>query len=372
MPTKIPPEIRPARATDVPALTALENTVFDTDRISARSFRRFIASGTAEILIAEKDGAIAGYFVLLFRRGTAMARLYSIAVSPAMTGRGIGRLLLEAAEEAAFRHERMLLRLEVREDNHSAISLYRKHGYRPIGKYLDYYEDHADALRFEKTLRGKAPASAMTPYYEQTTDFTCGPACLMMAMARFDGAYKPDPVDEIKLWREATTVFMMSGLGGCGPQGLAVAAKRHGLSAEIHVSDTGDLFLDTVKTAEKRRVMELAQADFHSAVRKLGIRVHARALAPERLSKALANGQIAIVLMSGYTMFGKKVPHWVLVHGDDGRHFFIHDPWVEDEEGETHLDAANLPVPYGQFEKMSRFGKAGLRAAVLIGKAEGN
>ena len=62
--------------------------------------------------------------MILFRAGTGMARLYSLAVHPEMAGKGIGRKLLEAAEDAAFEHDRLFLRLEVREDNASAIALY--------------------------------------------------------------------------------------------------------------------------------------------------------------------------------------------------------------------------------------------------------
>ena len=42
----------------------------------------------------------------------------------------------------------------MREDNHRAIELYKASGYRPIGRYLDYYADHMPALRFEKVLKG--------------------------------------------------------------------------------------------------------------------------------------------------------------------------------------------------------------------------
>lgn len=366
MPDPSQPVIRPATHGDLPALSKLENRVFDTDRISPRSFRNFLARDTAELAIAEIDGEVAGYFVLLFRRGTGMARLYSIAVAPEHAGKGLGRRLLAGAEQSAFEHGRMALRLEVREDNAPAIELYRRSGYRPIGKYADYYEDKADALRFEKTLRGGVPVETSIPYYEQQTDFTCGPACLMMALAAMKPGYRPDPVEEIRLWREATTVFMMSGAGGCEPHGLAVAATRRGLKAEVFVSQQGALFLDTVKNEEKRMVMELAQRDFRDAARKLGIKVNRKAVTREDLQDLMARGALVLVLLSGFTMFGKKVPHWVLVHGDDGAHFLLHDPWVEDEVGETLLDAANLPVPYEQFDRMSRFGKSALRAAVAL------
>lgn len=358
--------IRPANLQDLDALVAVENRCFTSDRISRRSFRDLLTRPTVATVVAIAGGAIAGYAMLLFRQGTGLSRLYSICVDPAFAGRGIGRALMKAAENETFERGRMLLRLEVREDNDNAIRLYRGLGYRPIGRNLDYYADHTNALRFEKTVRGDVPVAAPMPYYEQTTDFTCGPCCLMMALARWKPGFELDPVVEIRLWREATTVFMMSGLGGCDPYGLAVAAHEAGLAASIHVSDQGILFLDTVRDAEKRMVMELAQTDFRKRVAAHGIPVgEALTLADIRLH--LAGGRAVVTLVSGYLMFGKKVPHWVIAHGDDGRHILIHDPWVEDEVGETIADAANLPIPYEQFERMARFGRSWLRAAVVLG-----
>lgn len=361
-------DIRPARASDVDALDVIEVAVFATDRISRRSFRQLIDRGTAETLVAEVDGKVVGYAMVLFRRGSGVARLYSIAVSPDVSGQGVGRLLLEAAEDIAFEHDRMLLRLEVREDNARAIRIYENGGYRNIGSEPDYYEDGATAIRYEKMLRGDVPFETSVPFYAQTSDFTCGPCCLMMAMSSFDPGFVPDPVREIRLWREATTIFMMSGPGGCEPFGLAVAAHEAGLSAEIHVSFPGALFLQSVRSAEKRRVMELAQADFRQRAELYEIPVTYEPFAIADVRAAIAGGKLVLVLISGFLMFGKKVPHWVLAIGDDGEHILIHDPWVQVERRETASDAANIPVPYAIFMNMAQFGKDALRAAIILGK----
>lgn len=366
----MPVEIRKALASDVDDLAAIENAVFAGDRISRRSFRALIERETAEALVAVEGRRIAGYAIVLFRKGSGVARLYSIAAAPDFVGQGVGRLLLEAAEDAAFEHDRMMLRLEVREDNARAISIYGRAGYRYIGREPDYYEDGATALRYEKTLRGDVPAATTVPFYQQTSDFTCGPCCLMMAMAHFTPPFVPDPVMEIRLWREATTVFMMSGPGGCEPFGLAVAGHENGLSAEIYVSFYGALFLQSVRSAEKRRVMELAQVDFRRRAEQYGIPVNHRAFALDDMRAALAAGRLVLVLVSGFLMFGKKVPHWILAIGDDGDHILIHDPWVEDEREETTLDAANIPVPYDIFMNMAQFGRDGLRAAIILGKQD--
>ena len=148
--------VRPAAAGDLDALVALEAQVFATDRISRRSFRRFLASPRAALMVAELDGMRAGYALVLFRAGSAIARLYSIAVAPHAGRRRLGATLLAAAEQAARARGAERLRLEVHEANDPAIALYRKSGYAQFGRHADYYEDKGHALRFEKTL---APAS---------------------------------------------------------------------------------------------------------------------------------------------------------------------------------------------------------------------
>lgn len=360
------PRIRPAVISDIDALDAIETAVFPTDRISRRSFRTLIDRPTAETLVIEDGDQVRGYAMILFRAGAALARLYSLAVAPGHAGKGYGRALLAAAEAAAMDHDRILLRLEVREDNEAAVALYKRASYRHIGRNPGYYEDGMAALRFEKLLRGADLPNVLTPFYEQTADFTCGSACLLMALARYRSAEFLDPVWEIRLWREATTVFMLSGPGGCEPFGLAMVAREHGLDPEVWCSTEEMLFLETVRDPEKRRVMDLAQTDFRARVALAGTPVHIEGFTLEWLCAGLAQGHVAIVLVSGYLMMGKKVPHWVLAHGDDGRHILVHDPWVEDEVGETVDDAANIPVPYAVFDRIARFGRSGLRAAVLI------
>ncbi|PHP68285.1 GNAT family N-acetyltransferase [Zhengella mangrovi] len=359
--------LRRATLADIDQLVALETRVFDADRISRRSFRQLIERDTAETIVAETGGRIDGYAMVLFRKGTAVARLYSIAVLPEASGRGLGAELLQAAEDAAYEHGRMVLRLEVREDNAHAIGLYERRGYRRIGRYLDYYADHTNALRYEKLLRGARAHPTPVPYYEQTADFTCGPCCLMMAKAHYHQGFQPSPLMEIRLWREATTVFMLSGPGGCEPHGMAVTAALHGLDPAVIVSEEGPLFLQSVRSEEKRRVMDLAQADFRQRAVELGIPVSVRAFTLDDIRAALAQGKLVAVLVSGFMMFGKKVPHWVLAIGDDGSHIFVHDPWVEDEAGETVADAANIPIPHAVFMAMAQFGRPPLRAAIILG-----
>ena len=364
--------IRPATLADLDAIESIENRVFETDRLSRRSLRRFITTDRDALLVVDRGGQLVGYALVAFRRGTALARLYSIAILPEAGRGGLGRLLLAAAEAEAAERGCLLLRLEVRADNSAAIRLYDRCGYHRFGIYEDYYEDHQDALRYEKPLLQHAPPPRdAPPFWEQTTDFTCGPSCLLMAMAWADPAFAPSRAAEIRLWRESTTVFMTSGLGGCEPYGLAVTLARHGLVPEVRLSEPGPFFLDSVRSPEKREVMRITQEEFRREAEEMAIPVIVDPLGEAELRRVLDGGAVVIVLVSGYRMFRKKAPHWLLAHAHDGRHVFVHDPWVEPSDFETPMMASNLPIPAGEFHRMARYGSTDLRAAIIIRRPGG-
>lgn len=361
-------EIAPATACDVDALHRIEQASFDGDWISRRSFQRLIKSESAAVLIARLDGEPVGGAVLTWRRGVAVARLYSLAVLETARGAGVGAALFDAAERAAEAQDMALLRLEVSERNAAARGLYERRGYRAIGRLPDYYFDGAAAIRMEKALRFAPAPENPPPYYAQTTEFTCGPACLMMARAHLAGDQPPSELQEIRLWRQTTTVFMTAGHGGCDPVGMALLLDSAGLAVEVRVSERGPLFLKTVASEQKRRVMRLAQQDFRHQAAARGVPLDGAPLAAAELAPRLRSGALAIVLISGNRMLGERSPHWVLAHGADARHLFIHDPWVEPDRNETEMDAINLPIPFAEFDRMARWGASRLRAMVIAEK----
>ena len=144
--------IRAAGPTDLATLQAIETACFTQDRLSPRAMARHLRSANADVLLATLDADPAGYALLLYRSTTSLARLYSIATLPSARGKCVGRRLMGALERAARKRGCDRLRLEVREKNRPAIALYEALGYRRIGRYENYYEDGAPALRFEKQL----------------------------------------------------------------------------------------------------------------------------------------------------------------------------------------------------------------------------
>lgn len=364
--------IREAVLADVPALARLEQHSFDTDRISQRQFRYLLTRANAVVLVAlsvaeDADAQLLGNLVLLFSKATSVARLYSLAVHQDCRGRGLGRCLIKAAEAQAWARHRAWLRLEVRKDNAPAIKLYESLGYRKFGEYQGYYQDQMDALRLEKLLSTEQlPELLALPFYEQSLEFTCGSAALMMAMKGLKPELELNRHLELRLWRAATTIFMNSGHGGCGPYGLALAAVHQGFKAEVHVSDQGVHLVETVRSEEKKEVMRLVQEDMHAELLALGVPIHAQPLDSGELEEALEQGGIPLVLISSWQIYEARQAHWVVVTGCDQHFIYVHDPFVDREEGETPTDSMHMPIPKDSFHSMARYGRVGLRAMVVL------
>ncbi|HEX7044567.1 MAG TPA: GNAT family N-acetyltransferase [Burkholderiales bacterium] len=141
---------------DLPALVALERE-FPGDRLTRRSLRHLLTRGHADVWVAAGGDGLLGDAVVLYRRGSCCARLYSLVVAPAARGRGIAQALMRTAEAGTAARGVETLRLEVRCDNRAALALYAKLGYGCIERLPRYYEDGVDGLRLQRHLSGSGP-----------------------------------------------------------------------------------------------------------------------------------------------------------------------------------------------------------------------
>ncbi|MBE0546149.1 MAG: peptidase C39 family protein [Rubrivivax sp.] len=360
-----------ASVSDLAALSALEEAAFDGDRISPRSWRQLLRSRSALVTTARSSGAAAGLLgatVVLRRARSSVARLYSIAVAPAARGRGTASRLLGEAIGLARDSGAAVLRLETRADNHAAQRLFARHGFSPLDRKAGYYEDGADALRFQKSLwdsgRATHDLALKAPFYAQTLDFTCGPCALLMAMAALDEGAVLDRSAEIRLWREATTVFMAAGHGGCGPFGLALAAVRRGFGATVYAPPGHAMFIESVRDQRKKDVIALVESDFRTEFAATGQRVAPAPVSPAQLVEHLHRGHVPLVLISLWRLHGERSPHWVVVTGFDGQVFRILDPMSEPQ-----ADAdPGISVSVDEFKRITRYGRHRQSAAIIISK----
>ena len=361
-------EIQTATLADLNSLLKLESACFITDRLSRRSFKHHIQSANSSlVVIRDDDQQCIAYGLVLYHQGTRLSRLYSLAVSKEYQGRGLGLRLLERLEDLAVENQRHYMRLEVAKHNHKAITLYEANGYRVFGEYENYYDNHDDALRMQKRIREPRNLGTQrnTPWYRQSTEFTCGPAALQMAMGSLSRGFSCTLEKELEIWREATTIFMTSGHGGCHPFGLALAAKKRGFSSRIWLNTKQPLFIDGVRSEHKKHIMETVHHHFYHQCIEQNIDICHRPITFDDIVQSLTENQAVLMLVSTYRLDGKKAPHWVVVTGFDGDCLFVHDP-DQDDEKQTPLDCQHIPIAHDDFERMTAFGSQRIRIAITL------
>jgi len=359
--------IRRGTLADLPDLLELEQICFESDRLSARSFRHFISHEQSDLLVYDEGGPVLGYCVVLFHANTSLSRLYSLAVHPDVRRKGIARRLMEECFALARERGTTRMRLEVHKSATTVQAFYERMGFVAFDLAPEYYEDRDDAVRMEKPLVENLSSNlSQLPYYAQSYDFSCGPACLIMAFARHRPELRPDRLFEISLWREATTVFMTSGHGGCSALGLALAAWRRGYMVEAYNGKGAAAFVDTVRDPAKKETIEIVEEAFQREAEDTGIALRDTPIAASELKGILRNGGVPIVLISSYRLTGSKAPHWIAVAAVDDHFIYINDPFVDWEEKKTATDCIGIPLSRREFERMSRFGKGKHAAAVIV------
>ena len=222
----------------------------------------------------------------------------------------------------------------------------------------------------KSAVRKAAPRASRrgrVPYYNQTTDFTCGAASLLMAMKALDPRSDFSRTHELLLWREANTVFMGgSGPAGCGATGLALAAHRRGFDAEVWINHNGTLLGSRPTDKDRARVMSLLQQADLAEMKRLGVPYRIGARSIDELRGDLAHGAIPVVLVSMDYIHQDPTAHWVVVTGIDDGTVTVNDPWISRNLGHTRRTMTNHAVPRAAFQAMTAYGKRKERATVLL------
>ena len=130
--------IRQAKLYDVPALSRIEQDSFDAPW-SAEEITKDITSKDGNIYVAviEADDEKAGYAEMRMVKGEA--QIYNIVIDRAFRGRGLGEMLLRHLIDKAKDLGCSLITLEVRGGNEAAMELYRKLGFKEVGRRRGYY-----------------------------------------------------------------------------------------------------------------------------------------------------------------------------------------------------------------------------------------
>jgi ribosomal-protein-alanine N-acetyltransferase len=137
---------------DLPLVSDIERRSYEFPW-SHGVFRDCLLAGYVCIVI-ERGEEVAGYAILSIAAGEA--HILNLCVDPIFRVHGYGTRLLDEILERAQLAEVKEVFLEVRPSNSSALSLYRKKGFRQIANRPAYYqarEGREDAAVLAKTLK---------------------------------------------------------------------------------------------------------------------------------------------------------------------------------------------------------------------------
>ncbi len=136
--------IESMKVSDLPEVLAIENVSFPTP-FTENLFRMEMNLNVAHLLVARKDGKVAGY-IDYWKVGPEI-HLITVAVHPECRQHKIASSLLEVMIADARKHEVDFITLDVRPSNQGGLMLYKKFGFQESGIRKKYYQDNQeDAL----------------------------------------------------------------------------------------------------------------------------------------------------------------------------------------------------------------------------------
>lgn len=188
------------------------------------------------------------------------------------------------------------------------------------------------------------------PFYPQSTEFTCDPACLMMALKYFNFLNFSREL-EFDIWREAYGI----GIPGCMPQGLAFSALARGLKVSLICKRENIIQIsEKLAKGEDREIALFTSKKLFEKTKEMNVIDKNPEL--KDIEEALLSNKIPLVMMHMDLLHKIDSPHWVVVTGFDKKNVWINDPY--NKNGKDVLVKKNKFLEMmNDLEKYSEIGK---------------
>jgi hypothetical protein len=187
------------------------------------------------------------------------------------------------------------------------------------------------------------------PYYAQSTEFTCGPACVLMVFKLFNPRLKLNRTLEFEVWRQCN----MIGVRGADPFGMSVplldAGYRVHLVTRRKRMINSDLWKSRLRengfTPEDAMLAVFGSAENRKRALGRGLTVEYGRLTVEWVARSCGEGLIPIALVHMGVVHQLDIPHWVVVTDAGEDHVAFNDPYPP-------KGGKNIRVSREEFQKM--------------------
>jgi hypothetical protein len=169
------------------------------------------------------------------------------------------------------------------------------------------------------------------PYYQQTSEFTCGPACILMVMKHFDPRLELTRQLEFEVWRHCN----MIGVKGADPFGLAVPLIDAGFEVKLITQHKTTMNAKRWKRRLIRAGFTLEESELsmfgiqQNKLRALTRNLPVQYTRPEaqHIVGAVKAGYVPIALVHMGVVHSLNIPHWVVVTDADDKIVTFNDPY---------------------------------------------
>jgi Peptidase_C39 like family len=172
--------------------------------------------------------------------------------------------------------------------------------------------------------------SLNVPYYAQSSEFTCGPACVLMVMKHFEPGRRIDRNLEFEVWRQCNMV----GIRGADPYGVSVPLIDGGY--EVQLVTQRRAIVDSAQW-KRRLVHRLSSEEVELSLfgmrqnrmraLKRGLKVTFKRPLVDDIVTGLGEDFVPIALVHMGVVHSLNIPHWVVVTGADRETVHFNDPY---------------------------------------------
>ena len=160
------------------------------------------------------------------------------------------------------------------------------------------------------------------PFYRQTSELSCGPACLLMVLNYYDKKYRMTKKLEWKIWRESTLLAWK----GAHPYGLAIAALKRDF--KVSLLRESKAFWKDVNCPKNNKAIKHTILRQEKEAKKIGLEERMmKRIGLRSLSKYLKSGIPPIVLVREIKDNSLDCAHWVVVTDIEKNKIFLNDPY---------------------------------------------
>ncbi len=186
------------------------------------------------------------------------------------------------------------------------------------------------------------------PYYAQSSEFSCGPACVLMVMKHFDPRLEIGRELEFEVWRQCN----MIGIKGADPYGLSVPLIDAGYEVRLITENRRTV---DYKPWRRRLLRHFSSEEIELSL--FGMRENRqRAISRDLpvtykrpvvadLIRGVREGLVPIALVHMGIIHSLNIPHWIVVTDADEQYVVFNDPYPP----KGHK---GLRLPHVKFQKI--------------------